>query len=625
MIRTTWRDTLRSAHCALATGKFAVALILSFAVFATANSPVAAQSAGSGEQIGYSDLFLQSGVGHLQGPFTGNVNNNTFLGADRFYNAGYTGTNAVMANIEAGYIWNGHETLSHVGLIPTTGASGEFDRHATWVGMIMGGRLGGANPGEYQRGMAPNAQLASGAVATNWPIGDPSFPRFTTAFYLNTFDISMYGPYRAAFITGVPTASGLRTADVINSSWVLSKSSPDLAGVDNLDGTIDALICENPRTLVTWAAGNTLPTGAGPNQVPSGPSAYNNCTVAALAPNGTAYDIPSDFSNGGPNDYNDPQNGYVSAARQVVDIAAPGENFSTAYYGGQTGGNGPGVFGPANDPAGGPDYYSRSVRGTSFAAPTVAGGAALLYDAAYSQLGSDPDARDSRVMKAVLMNSADKTQGWNNGQIANPNGLGGVLTTRGLDNRVGAGRMNLNKAFDQFLSGTRDVAGTSQGSEGVVSAIGWDYGQVNQGTTNDYIITNSLSAGTPFTATLTWFRDRQTNGTTTFSDRSLDNLDLELWSSIGGIAQSLISASTSIYNNTEHFTFAIPTTGEYMLRVRWAAEIFDLVSDANIAKYGLAWSATPAVPEPATVALLATAALGFAAMRRRHCGLRASA
>ena len=340
----------------------------------------------------------------------------------------------------------------------------------------------------------------------------------------------------------------------------------------------------------------------GSEQVPAGASAYNNFTVAALEPNGTVYNSPSFFSNGGPNDYGDAQNGFVSAVRQVVDIAAPGENFSTAYYGGQTGGNGPSVFGPANDPAGGPDYYSRSVRGTSFAAPTVAGGAALLYDAAYAQLGSNPDARDSRVMKAVLMNSADKTQGWDNGQTANPNGLGGVLTTRGLDNRVGAGRMNLNKAFDQFLSGTTDVAGTAQGLEGTVNAIGWDYGQVNQGTTNDYFVTNSLTAGTPFAATLTWFRDRQTNGTTTFNDLSLDNLDLELWSSIGGIAQSLISASNSIYNNTEHFTFSIPTTGQYMLRVRWTGEIFDLVADANIAKYGLAWSAT-AVPEPAAMLL----------------------
>ena len=92
------------------------------------------------------------------------------VGAQRFYNVGLTGTSAVMANIEAGYIWNGHETLSHVPLIPTSaGAAGEIDRHATWVGMVMGGRPDLRDPGDYQRGLAPDAQIFSGAIATSWP------------------------------------------------------------------------------------------------------------------------------------------------------------------------------------------------------------------------------------------------------------------------------------------------------------------------------------------------------------------------------------------------------------------------------------------------------------------------
>src|SRR4029078_6585924 len=123
----------------------------------------------------------------------------------------------------------------------------------------------------------------------------------------------------------------------------------------------------------------------------------------------------------------------------------------------------------------------RSINGTSFAAPSVTGGAALLYDAAYSLLGATPNARDTRVMKAVLMNSADKTLGWNNGQVAHPNGNGGVLTTQSLDSRLGTGRMNLNRAFDQLLSGTTDVAGAAAGVVGTVENIGWDFGQVIDG------------------------------------------------------------------------------------------------------------------------------------------------
>ncbi|HVT28332.1 MAG TPA: hypothetical protein VHE81_10000, partial [Lacipirellulaceae bacterium] len=112
------------------------------------------------DDLADSDIYLQAGSGTVQGPFTGSYDLNTLLGADRFYGNGFTGTNSVMANIEAGYIWNGHETLSHVAYIPTSsGAAGEVDRHATWVGGVMGGRPGGTNPGEYQSGMAPDAQL----------------------------------------------------------------------------------------------------------------------------------------------------------------------------------------------------------------------------------------------------------------------------------------------------------------------------------------------------------------------------------------------------------------------------------------------------------------------------------
>ena len=612
MNRTIRRDTTGASHAPVS--RRIVALVL-FCVAALSALGQHAVAQSGDENLAYSDVLLQTGTGHVPGPIvpiSGTVNLQSLVGADRFYNAGFTGTNAVMANIEAGYIWNQHETLTHVTSIPTSGAAGEFDRHATWVGMIMGGRLGGANPGEYQRGMAPDAQLASGAVATSWPSNNSTYPRYTTAFFLDYYGISLYGPYRAAFISGVPTTSGSRRADVVNSSWT---GGGDVTGMDNLSGTLDALINENPRTLLTLAAGNSLTGAENPNKVGAPASGYNNMSVAALGPNG-AYDLPSFFSNSGPNDYYDPQNGTVSQARQVIDIAAPGENFGSAYYGGQTGGNGPSVFGPANDPAGGPNWYSRSIRGTSFSAPTVAGGAALLYDAAYALLGATPDSRDSRVMKAVLMNSAAKTQGWNNGQVANPNGFGGVLTTRGLDNRVGAGRMDLNRAFDQLLSGTTDVLGTTQGSMGNVSKLGWDYGQVNEGTTNDYLITAPLSVGDTFTATLTWFRDRLMAGTTSYTDGSYDNLDLEMWSAVGGVATNLISASNSRYNNTEHFTFAIPSAGQYMLRVRWTEEMFDFVGDLNVEQYGLAWSTT-SVPEPAAFLLLLMGLPCLVCARRR--------
>lgn len=559
--------------------------------------------------VGIMGLYGDAGFGDQQGPFTGSVDINSFLGADRFYEAGLTGSHAVMANIEAGHAWRGHETLAHVEQIArgSTAVLAESDRHATWVASVMGGRPVSENPGEYQRGMAPDARLFSGAIATSW-----TNSRYSTSFQFS-FSNATFGPYRDAYSDGL---GGGRPADVINSSWNTAGGGSD-SGTNLLAGVLDALANDNPHTLMTAAAGNSLPSGEGPNRVLSAATAFNNMSVAALGPVETGYTEVSFFSNGGPNNYWDAVNGLVPLARQAVDIAAPGEDIATAYYGGETGGNRPSLSGGPDGPEGGPDWYSRSLRGTSFAAPLVAGGAALLYDAAYTILADNDDARDARVIKAVLMNSADKTVGWDNGQTAHPNGGGGVLTTQGLDNRVGTGRMNLDRAFDQFLAGTTDVAGVQHGDLGVADLVGWDFGLVDEGVTNDYLIGGPLRAGSEFTATLTWFRDRAQTGTSGFFDESFDNLDLELWTAEAGLPLALVAESRSRYNNTEHFSFTLPVTAEYMLRVRWTDELFDALDDANHETYGLAWS-TVTVPEPASLALVLVAAVvGGSTWRRR--------
>jgi hypothetical protein len=226
----------------------------------------------------------------------------------------------------------------------------------------------------------------------------------------------------------------------------------------------------------------------------------------------------------------------------------------------------------------------------------VAGGAALLYDAAYSMFPTNDDARDARVVKSVLMNSADKTADWNNAQTTHPNGNGGVRTTQGLDNRVGTGRMNLDAAYDQFLAGTTDVPGLTVGNLGLVDNVGWDLGEVASTTTNDYYFDSPLLGRSTFTATLTWFRDRRIDAANNVFDDSYDDLNLELWSVEGGTATSLISESSSLYNNSEHFSFALPSTGEYALRVRWFGELFDTIGDTDQELYALAWSAVAVIP-----------------------------
>ena len=73
------------------------------------------------------------------------VNINQLIGAETFYINDYWGTNAVIANVEAGFIWNGHDTLGKVTTFiadPSVVSSPTpYDFHATMVGEVLAGVL----------------------------------------------------------------------------------------------------------------------------------------------------------------------------------------------------------------------------------------------------------------------------------------------------------------------------------------------------------------------------------------------------------------------------------------------------------------------------------------------------
>ena len=68
------------------------------------------------------------------------VNINQLVGAEQFYSNGYWGSGAVIANVEAGFVWNGAETLGAVNTFitdPSTGdittsSSGQVTRQYDW-------------------------------------------------------------------------------------------------------------------------------------------------------------------------------------------------------------------------------------------------------------------------------------------------------------------------------------------------------------------------------------------------------------------------------------------------------------------------------------------------------------
>jgi hypothetical protein len=599
-----------------------LAAALPFALLALA--PALPARADGGDIGGMPEGFWAES--HLSSSNTGpnaffGLNVNSLVGADRFYAAGYTGSRSVVTVVDGGHIWNGHETLGHVNTFldarstyTTNGVSfgslGQTDRHATWVAHTVGGRPTSSGATNYQGGIAPGATLWSGAVATQYN-GTP----FTTSWGWSR-GYAYTTPFVAAMQTGV---AGRRT-DVVNGSYGFSGGAGNASGTDIFALAVDGLARANRTTLV-FSAGNEGPT-SGTLRSPA--TGYNSIAVGALGPDTAdtgAYTTVASFSSRGPADYSGPD-GTVAAARARVDICAPGQNMTLAFYGGTTGGNAGGT-----DPSGGAtNFYSFNALGTSFAAPVVSGGAALLCDVAYDRFAANSaNATDGNVIKAVLLNSADKLSGWDNGQ-ATQNGV--VRTTQALDYAQGAGALNLSRAFDQFTAGVTDVPGTGGGTG--LATVGWDWGTVAEGGFNDYFLGTSLLAGDQMTATLNWFINRQyvttqSGGGIVANEGSFTNLSLQLWSVAGNAPLSLVGESDTAYLNTEHFSFAIPADGFYMLRVNWVGERYDLVGN-SAQNYGLAWSnarVAVTVPEAGSAVLAATLiapGLFIGAVRRRPRG-----
>jgi hypothetical protein len=519
-------------------------------------------------------------------PFNG-VNVNSLVGADRFYNAGYDGSRAILGNIEAGHADPGHSVLTHVtNRVTGTGAVGSNDRHATWVTHSMSGRQSGQFGNNYfEPGIAPGATTYSGAIATSFGSG--------TSFSLSAASTA------STYSTMITTGTGLpQTVDVFNSSWGFTSPT----GNNLLTGGVDGLINDS-GVVGVFSAGNS---GPGTNSVGGIGAGYNSITVGALGSDTSnpAYSTISGFSSRSPNDFYNASTGQtISAARAAVDITAPGQNLTLAAIGTST-------------------SYNTNLAGTSFSAPIVAGGAGLVVDAGKDLYGGGSSI-DGRVVKSVLLNSADKLAGWSNGLTNN----GGVLeTTQSLDYTYGAGRMNLDSTFDQFvnianggMAGTTDLIGGD-----TIATVGWDLGTVSAGGIQSYFIDQQLLGGSEFSATLSWFADTNPGSLADFAGAAyehLANLDLFVFEYDNPTSRNIIRSiarSISLYNVVEHLSFNLDRTGFYGIQVGYTGSHWNFSGETG-ETYGLSWSGT-AVPEPSTTVLLLLGSLVAVRQIRRRRG-----
>lgn len=251
------------------------------------------------------------------------------------------------------------------------------------------------------------------------------------------------------------------------------------------------------------------------------------------------------------------------------------------------------------------------VSGTSFAAPHITASVALLQEFGDRQLkASQPrwslDSRRHEVMKAVLLNSADKVEDRGNGAF-----LGMTRTTLTKNNRtwlesdayrdpkipldieMGTGQLNTFRAYEQ-------MSALQWSPEEPVPDKGWDYRTVTVSGERDYVLSQSLQGQSYVSITLAWDRlvelqdsdrNEQYDVGETFRDRGLNNLDLYLMPLDETDIGKSTCASISDVDSVEHIFCQVPKTGRYKIRVQYRQQV-----NEDSQPYALAWWTVPATP-----------------------------
>ncbi|MFM7886034.1 MAG: S8 family serine peptidase [Pseudanabaena sp.] len=252
----------------------------------------------------------------------------------------------------------------------------------------------------------------------------------------------------------------------------------------------------------------------------------------------------------------------------------------------------------------------KNVNGSSFAAPHVVGTIALLHEYANRQIEAGNwrmDARRHELIKAVLINSADKLQDPGDGKILGMSKT--ILDAFGktwidteaytsrtipLSLHLGAGQLNAHRAFLQYQSGQQLPTNPQNNGSENVKAIGWDTNIVAVNQYQDYIFAKPLEADSYISATLTWDRqvklnDKNGNGLfdigESFTDEGFNKLELYLMRSQDSDISQSIWSSVSTVDNLQHIFIQIPSKDKYKLRVVFKSPQKNTPSQ----RYGLAW------------------------------------
>lgn len=321
----------------------------------------------------------------------------------------------------------------------------------------------------------------------------------------------------------------------------------------------------------------------------------------------------------------------LANGRCGVDVVAPGTNeWSTLAID---------YFGTPE-----PNLIAGVASGTSFAAPHVAGEAALLYGAAapkwtetldgngnvigltYGPPASDkgtPLKTDHKLIKALIINSADKIAGkdadgnpqtiWQPGLVVTTDGIPNAIAP--LNYAVGAGQANANEAYLQYMeTGNRFWDANTLMTNG--SDHYYTFG------TEKFVGSNAGSLLSSLTATLVWDRHVDFTLDTGASDNlgdlgkaALSDLDFILQQEVSHDIWKDVYVSSGSLGNVDHIFLSELTPGtNYRLDVH-AGNIVDQTLGED---YALVVSFST-VPEPGTWLLFLPVLVGLGVWRLNLC------